>query len=79
VPTHVTQYSVENGVEIAIDAQIVAGTIHWTRSEHLQSYEGEAWTEDQSFEDFLDQGPSELAAGLSEEKRREIERLVRGA
>ncbi len=79
VPDRISQITVENGVETTIVAQFSAGVIHWSRSEHMQFYDGEAWSEDQPFEDFLENGPSELAAGLSKEKLEEIARRVRGA
>ncbi len=75
--TWISQYTIENGVETEIRATIDDRSIAWLRFEHMQFYEGEHWTEEQSFADYLAHGPPELAAGLTDAKRVEIDAAVR--
>lgn len=67
----------KNGVTADLDILIYEKKIIWYYAEQYQNRDGDEFTEDQSYEDYIKNGPPEFASGLPAEKIKEIDILIK--
>jgi len=67
----------KNGVSADLDILIYKNKIIWYWFEHTQFKDGDEETEDQSYDDYLKNGPPHFAADISNETIKEIDLIVK--
>ena len=66
----------KNGVTTELDILIYGNKIIWYLSEMTKYDEGDELTEDQTFEEYIQNGPPSFAANLPSEKIKEINSII---
>ena len=67
----------KNSITTDLDILIYENKIIWYFAEQFKNREGDEFTEDQSYEDYIKNGPPEFASGLPAEKIKEIDILIK--
>lgn len=67
----------KNGVTADLDILMYEKKIIWYYAEQYQNRDGDEFTEDQSYEDYIKNGPPEFASTLPAEKIKEIDILTK--
>ena len=66
----------KGGVSSELDILIYENNIVWYMVEHTRYDDGDEFTEDQSHDDFIKNGPPSFAEDLTGENRDEIRRII---
>lgn len=67
----------KNGVTSDLEILIYENKIIWYYAEQFKNRDGDEFTEDQSYEDYIKNGPPEFASGLTADIIKEIDILIR--
>ncbi len=73
----ISHNTTKNGVSTDLDILIYEKSIIWYWAEQLQFHDGDEETEDQSYEEYIKNGPPPFAADLPAEKFKEIDLIVK--
>jgi len=71
------QITDKDRVTTELDILIYEKKIIWYLVEQTKFDDGDQFTEDQSYEDYIKNGPPSFAADLSDEKIKEIDRIIK--
>lgn len=72
-----SQTTGKNGVTEELDILIYEKNIIWYMAETTKSGDGEEFTEDQSYDEYLKNGCPSFVSSLSEEIKEEIDRVIK--